>query len=82
MKQTVTLSIKNVPIELVEQLRGQASRHHRSLQGELMAIIEESAYRNSLTPKDVLNLVRASGLKTNQYTGQTRQGHDDVRSGD
>lgn len=68
MKETVTLSIKNVPVELVEMLRQQASRHHRSLQGELMAIIEESAYRNNLSPKDVLNLVRTSGLLSQSST--------------
>lgn len=61
MKETVTLSIKNVPIELVEKLRQQARRNHRSLQGELLAIVEENAYRNALTPREVLNAVRASG---------------------
>ncbi|MDZ7737162.1 MAG: Arc family DNA-binding protein [Gammaproteobacteria bacterium] len=61
MKETVTLSIKNVPIELVEKLRQQARRNHRSLQGELLAIVEENAYRNTLTPREVLNAVRASG---------------------
>jgi len=34
------LSIKDVPEPLAEALRQRASRHHRSLQGELMAIIE------------------------------------------
>lgn len=62
MKRTVTLSIKNVPQELVEMLREQAARNHRSLQGELMAIIEESAYRNNLSPQDLLKVVRTSGL--------------------
>jgi antitoxin FitA len=37
---TVTLSIKNVPDELAQRLRKRAELHHRSLQGELMAIIE------------------------------------------
>ena len=37
------LSIKNVPDELVERLRERARRHHRSLQGELMSIVEEAA---------------------------------------
>ena len=36
----VTLTIKNVPDELAERLRTVATSHHRSLQGELMAIIE------------------------------------------
>jgi plasmid stability protein len=33
------LSIKNVPDELVEKLRERAARHHRSIQGELMALL-------------------------------------------
>ena len=34
-----TLSIKNVPAEVVEGLRRRAERHHRSMQGELMALV-------------------------------------------
>ena len=37
----VTLSVKNVPAKLAENLRQRAARNHRSLQGELMAILEE-----------------------------------------
>ena len=37
---TVTLSIKNVPDELAQRLKERAALNHRSLQGELMAIIE------------------------------------------
>ena len=70
MKETVTLSIKNVPVELVEKLREQARRNHRSLQGELLAIVEENAYRNSLTPREILNAVRASGLEAGSTTQQ------------
>ncbi|MBS1270138.1 MAG: hypothetical protein MAG794_01092 [Gammaproteobacteria bacterium] len=33
------LSIKNVPDAVVEKLRRQATRNHRSLQGELMALV-------------------------------------------
>ena len=39
----VNLSIKNVPDEIAEELRERAARNHRSLQGELLAIIEEAA---------------------------------------
>ena len=38
-----SLSIKDVPEELAEALRQRAARNHRSLQGELMAIIERAA---------------------------------------
>jgi plasmid stability protein len=36
----INLSIKNVPDALADRLRARAERNHRSLQGELMAIIE------------------------------------------
>ena len=39
----VNLSIKEVPDALAKRLRARAERHHRSLQGELMAIIEQAA---------------------------------------
>lgn len=39
----VNLSIKEVPDDLAERLRARAARNHRSLQGELMAIVEQAA---------------------------------------
>jgi antitoxin FitA len=39
----VNLSIKNVPVEKVELLKQRAKANHRSLQGELMAIIDQAA---------------------------------------
>lgn len=39
----VNLSIKNVPERIVRPLRARAKRNHRSLQGELMAILDEAA---------------------------------------
>lgn len=44
----VNLSIKNVPDDLAEGLRDLAARNHRSLQGQLMAILE-----NAVHPSDV-----------------------------
>ncbi len=38
----VNLSIKEVPEAVAERLRQRAERNHRSLQGELMAIIEQA----------------------------------------
>jgi plasmid stability protein len=39
----VNLSVKNVPDALAAKLRSRAERNHRSLQGELMAILEAAA---------------------------------------
>jgi plasmid stability protein len=61
----VNLSIKNAPDEIVVQLKERAAKHHRSLQGELLAIIEEAVrIPRRLTPKDVLEEVRRLGLRT------------------
>ncbi len=60
----VNLSIKNVPSEIVEQLRERAKRHHRSLQGELMAILEDSVVPRKLTVRQVYKQVKDLGLTT------------------
>lgn len=61
----VNLSIKNAPDEVVERLRERARRHHRSLQGELMAIIEAAAQdEGHLTAREALARVRAAGIAT------------------
>ena len=41
----VTLTIKQVPDRLAEKLRLRAAASHRSLQGELMAILEDAVLR-------------------------------------
>ena len=38
----VNLSIKNVPDALADRLRARAEANHRSLQGELMALVESA----------------------------------------
>lgn len=62
---TITLSIKNVPDELAQRLKARAARNHRSLQGELMAILESVA--NTARPTridEIYARVQASGVKT------------------
>ena len=59
----VTLSVKNVPEKLAERLRQRAARNHRSLQGELMAILE-IAGRPPLSIDELAEKVKALGLKT------------------
>lgn len=62
---TVNLSIKNVPDEVAERLRRRAVRAHRSLQGELMAILEQAAWEQArLTTAEALTQVRQLGLRT------------------
>ena len=59
----VTLSIKNVPHRIAQQLRRRAARNHRSLQGELMAILEEAS-QQSITVEQLVEGAKALGLHT------------------
>ena len=60
----VNLSVKNVPDEVVAWLRERAKRHHRSLQGELLAIIEEAVRAEWLSVGELRKRVDALGLRT------------------
>ena len=61
----VNLSIKNAPDEVVRRLRQRAERHHRSLQGELLAIIEDAVRpEQELSATELLAKVRHLGLRT------------------
>jgi antitoxin FitA len=61
----VNLSIKNVPDDVAEELRRRAARNRRSLQGELLVILEETVARNSrLSPSELLREIRSVGLRT------------------
>lgn len=78
------LSIKDVPEALAEALRQRAARNHRSLQGELMAIVEQAA--NEPLPAGTASHAvptQAPGAFLPQGTvvGQDRFGHPIVRRG-
>ncbi len=61
----VNLSIKNAPDDIVKRLKARAERNHRSLQGELLAILEEAVSKESaLTIDELLEEVNRLGLKT------------------
>jgi plasmid stability protein len=40
---TITLTVKKVPVALARELRRRAALHHRSLQGELLRMLEAAA---------------------------------------
>jgi len=61
----VTLSVKNVPDAVARRLRARAKRNHRSLQGELLALVTDATEVSArASPQDVLALVRRLGLAT------------------
>jgi len=74
----VNLSIKNAPEEMVEALKARAKRHHRSLQGELMVILEAAAQENRLAPEDVLRESRHLALPSQEEAADMiRKDRDD-----
>jgi plasmid stability protein len=75
----VNLFIKNVSDELADRLRKRAAANHRSLQGELMVILEEAiAEKEILTPSQLLAEVRKMKLHTHpdsvRWVRQKRDG--------
>jgi len=60
----VNLSVKNVPDDVAEKLRQRAKENHRSLQGELLAVLKEAvSTKQRMTASELLKAVRASGLR-------------------
>jgi plasmid stability protein len=61
----VSLSIKNVPDEVVVKLRARAQRNRRSLQGELLDVIEKAADEiPALTIEQLYERAKARGLSS------------------
>lgn len=74
----VNLSIKGVPQEIAERLRERAARNHRSLQGELMAIVSRAAAQMGEEAPDYTD-EPGSGL--GRETSQLMNGSESYRHG-
>ncbi|MBI4267171.1 MAG: Arc family DNA-binding protein [Chloroflexi bacterium] len=61
---SVSISVKNVPDDIAEKLRRRAKLHHRSIQGELMAILEEATGPSKLSVEQAESRLRALGFET------------------
>lgn len=68
-----TLSIKDVPDDWADVLRQRAARNHRSLQGELSAILEAAVLSDASAP--------GSAAVAPSIGGSARPGRLPVRSG-
>jgi hypothetical protein len=77
----VDLSIKQVPDDVAERLRQRAQRNHRSLQGELRAILEEVVNTPPhLTMRELHDRAKARGrVDTGEPMLQTVRGMRDER---
>ena len=78
----MNLSIKNAPDEVVHRLRQRAERHHRSLQGELLSIIEAAAREDRpATPAELLAEIRRLGVHTPNESVSLIRADRDARQG-
>lgn len=65
----INISIKNVPKKKLDRLKLRAKRNHRSLQGELLAIIDQAVEMAPpsgvwVTPRELFERGKALGLST------------------
>lgn len=60
----MNLSIKNIPENILQRLRERAKRHHRSVQGEVMTILEDAVAAPKLSVDEVCRQVGQLGLRT------------------
>lgn len=65
----VNVSVKNVPDVVIEKLRKRAKRHHRSLQGELLSILEDATNAKSISVEDAELLLNELSFKTGDDSG-------------
>ncbi len=62
-----TITIKNIPPKLYDLLKRSASLHHRSINSEVIALIEERVSARKRNPEELLASARALREKTGRY---------------
>ena len=62
-----TITVKNIPLELYERLKQSAALHHRSINSEVIALIEASIAAKKRKPEDFLASARTIREKTGRY---------------
>jgi plasmid stability protein len=61
---SVSLSIKGVPDDLARALRQRADQNHRSIQGELMHILETAVRPRPFRAHELVRRIQAVGVRT------------------
>jgi plasmid stability protein len=75
-----SLSIKNVPDAVVERLRARAARNRRSLQGELLDLIERAADEVPLiSAREVYDRIRKLNLPAGENSADIIRAMRDAR---
>lgn len=72
------LTLKNIPTALMEQLRTRAKSNHRSLQGEILAILENGLRPRMVTVEGLYSWVKEAGLSTpDEAVAMVREDRDE-----
>ena len=66
----INLSVKNVPDSVAKRVRERARRNHRSLQGELLAILEETLMPRRISSQEAFERIVQMGFKTGPESAQ------------
>jgi len=53
-----TLTLKNIPDDLYEQLKETAAANHRSINGQIIALIEQGVRSRPVDPEEILKRAR------------------------
>jgi len=67
-KFMVTLTIKNVPREIYERIKSQAKGNHRSINGEVLSILEQAISLPPIDVQETLKRTRKIRELTANYT--------------
>jgi plasmid stability protein len=63
-----TITVKNIPPDLYERLKELADAHHRTMNSEIIACLEQSVSGRRLDPDTLLANARKAREKTSHYT--------------
>lgn len=76
-----SLTVKNIPDDLYEQLKQAAKYHHRSLNSELINCLEKALLPTRITPEERLSAARALRNQVNATTIDTAELDEAKRAG-
>jgi len=62
------ITVKNIPPEIYERLKHSAKTHRRSINSEIIVIIEEAVQSKKIQPEEFLMRARHLREKTADYT--------------
>ena len=80
--RSASLTIRNIPGSVLARLRERAQRHRRSMQGEVLSILETAAAAEQaprMTPGEFLRHVQSLGIRTRSESADMIRKDRDAR---